>query len=206
MSDPNDKMVLEVDSLHGYVIEKSEIGPVYRDDGSLVDFENPRPCLGCSRRIGKNEHDPCIANLPGTIHACCGHGLAHSPRSGGPNGYVAFRDGRRIVFLGTVGSEKIRAAVDAFLAGEELPEGFALSDDMWYVGLTEAQQAYVHQHLRQAIFDLVREVTDGQFPPDEYLTTEIMWNIGVPQEKVQIVWGRFGQLMAELAEQALQNA
>jgi hypothetical protein len=38
----------------------------------------------------RHEHDPCIANLPGVLFACCGHGVGR--------GYVAFENGITIRF------------------------------------------------------------------------------------------------------------
>jgi hypothetical protein len=31
-------------------------------------------CCACFKHRTKDLHDPCIANLPGVLHACCGHG------------------------------------------------------------------------------------------------------------------------------------
>jgi len=72
-------LLFSPDSEHGHVVENSPQGVIYRDDGTLVDSLNPRPCLGCKVRVTHGEQDPCIANLPGTSQACCGHGLALSP-------------------------------------------------------------------------------------------------------------------------------
>ena len=36
-------------------------------------IDHNRPCGRCGKtRVG--EHDACIANLPGVMNACCGHG------------------------------------------------------------------------------------------------------------------------------------
>jgi hypothetical protein len=35
-----------------------------------------RPCAVCHRLRTPEGHDPCIANLPGVIQACCGHGVS----------------------------------------------------------------------------------------------------------------------------------
>lgn len=38
--------------------------------------ENSWPCAKCGATGPTSEgHDPCLANLPGVIHACCGHGV-----------------------------------------------------------------------------------------------------------------------------------
>jgi hypothetical protein len=31
-------------------------------------------CAKCGQPPTENGHDPCIANFPGVIYACCGHG------------------------------------------------------------------------------------------------------------------------------------
>jgi hypothetical protein len=51
-------------------------------NGVLFDpraFDLPRPwvdgrCRVCSRKPTDLGHDPCIANLPHLLFACCGHG------------------------------------------------------------------------------------------------------------------------------------
>lgn len=49
-----------------------------------------KPCRLCHRIRCPNGHDPCIANLPGLINACCGHGVAC--------GYAIFEDREMITF------------------------------------------------------------------------------------------------------------
>ena len=44
-----------------------------------------RACENCGKRRTKDGHDPCIANLPGVLFACCGHGRR--------DGYVHFENG-----------------------------------------------------------------------------------------------------------------
>jgi hypothetical protein len=46
-------------------------------------------CAECNLLPTKDGHDPCIADLPGVIFACCGHGNLGQA-------YVAFADGRTI--------------------------------------------------------------------------------------------------------------
>ncbi|HEY9787398.1 MAG TPA: hypothetical protein V6D17_18560, partial [Candidatus Obscuribacterales bacterium] len=99
-------MLFEIDTLYGHVIEDTPDGPVYQDDRTFVDEDNPRPCLGCKAKISPGSHDPCIANLPGVYQACCGHGRELTPASGRPAGYVGLRDGRVINFAGTAGGER----------------------------------------------------------------------------------------------------
>ena len=43
------------------------------------------PCGQCGGMPTEKGHDPCIADLPGVVNACCGHGT-HS-------GYVHFENG-----------------------------------------------------------------------------------------------------------------
>ena len=45
-----------------------------------------RPCKKCLRPFGKDDHDPCIKNLPGVSNACCGHG-------DDTQSYIQFRNG-----------------------------------------------------------------------------------------------------------------
>jgi hypothetical protein len=47
-----------------------------------------RICAKCRQPRSKQGHDPCIANLPGVLDACCGHGVG--------DGYIMFVDGRII--------------------------------------------------------------------------------------------------------------
>jgi hypothetical protein len=42
-------------------------------------------CPKCGEKRTKDGQDPCIANLPGVINACCGHGVKE--------GYVMFDNG-----------------------------------------------------------------------------------------------------------------
>jgi len=62
----------------------------YEDDDSLVrDNWRSRPCGHCGERFNEGGHDPCIANLPNAVNACCGHG---EPREA----YVVFEDGTEL--------------------------------------------------------------------------------------------------------------
>jgi len=55
---------------------------VYEDDLSSASYE--RPCIRCGKMPTADGHDACIANLPGVINACCGHGIDEP--------YVMFKD------------------------------------------------------------------------------------------------------------------
>lgn len=200
-------LLFSPDSEHGHIVENSPLGVIYRDDGTLVDSQNPRSCLGCKVRVNHGEQDPCIANLPGTSQACCGHGLALSPRLQKPNGYVALNDGRTFRFLGTVGGERIRAAVDSALRGEPLPEGFTFdADKMWWEGLTEAQVAYVRQNTVRGLAELVTEAQDGQPPSAAFLAGEAMWFDGLDQAKKDYVLAGMAGKIAELVQEALAQS
>lgn len=45
-------------------------------------------CPACKKPRTANGHDPCIADLPGVLFACCGHGCRP--------GYLYFENGVRI--------------------------------------------------------------------------------------------------------------
>ena len=53
------------------------------------DWINGR-CAACKQARTPEGHDPCIANLPGVLFACCGHGNT--------DGYIKFEDGRCLRF------------------------------------------------------------------------------------------------------------
>jgi len=47
----------------------------FDDDGSITsETYLTRPCGKCGKSFGEDDHDPCLANLPGVANACCGHG------------------------------------------------------------------------------------------------------------------------------------
>lgn len=54
---------------------------------------NGNRCVLCNEQRTVDGHDPCIANLPGVLYACCGHGNA--------DGYIKFSDGRCLRFQPT---------------------------------------------------------------------------------------------------------
>ena len=63
-----------IHQVHGHMVEARTNEQVYVDDGSPVDWENLRPCRACGLHIGKDENDPCIANLPGSAVGSSAHG------------------------------------------------------------------------------------------------------------------------------------
>lgn len=63
------------DHLRGHPIAFIDGEFRYADDGMpTVDGYRTRPCGVCQQLRTGDEHDPCIANLPGVMNACCGHG------------------------------------------------------------------------------------------------------------------------------------
>lgn len=61
---------------------------LYEDTGEPVEG-NIRRCNYCNEERTKEGHDPCIANLPDVVFACCGHGEVDSC-------YVAFSNGEKL--------------------------------------------------------------------------------------------------------------
>ncbi len=179
-------MLFDVDDLFGHVINRDGDGAVYADDGTTVDFAQPRSCFGCKAKCASGHHDPCITNLPSTRNACCGHGQATRPTNDNPSGYVAFEDGRTFRFLGTVGGDAIRAAVDAVLRGDALPEGFTWDEDLpWWHGLTDDQKSYVHNNQLRVLHELV--VESGATPTEAFLAGQAMWWDGCTDEQKTFV-------------------
>jgi hypothetical protein len=199
-------MLRKTETLFGHIIDDTPTGPVYRDDGSSVDFQNPRPCLGCKVKVTNGTQDPCIANLPGTYQACCGHGLDRSPVSNNPNGYVALKDGRTIRFSGCLGGERIREAVDTVLAGGALPDGFVLDEErMWWDGLSDAQRSYVQKRIPQGIARLVHELTNGEHSAERFLKGEQPWWEGLSEQHKGQVWNSMKVMLFELRQEALSS-
>ena len=62
----------------------------FADSGKPNTMEEYRKriCPKCGLLPTKDGHDPCIANLPGVLFACCGHGVEE--------GYVWFENGVRV--------------------------------------------------------------------------------------------------------------
>jgi hypothetical protein len=109
---------------HGHLMHVTSTSTSYADTGERYDWANPRPCKGCDKKVEPGRQDPCIAGLPGTCSACCGHGVDRDPYDNQPAGYVALNNGTTIRFSGCVGADRIRAAVQAALDKKPLPEGF----------------------------------------------------------------------------------
>lgn len=80
-------------------------------------YESKPPCRACGLRpIGG--HDACIANLPFTLAACCGHAIGR--------GYVYMDDGTVFRFPPGMLGYEIDEAVHAIICEEPLPPGFIL--------------------------------------------------------------------------------
>lgn len=200
-------MLFKVDTLFGHVIEETANGVIYRADGVVVDFAQPRPCVGCNIRCDNGAHDPCIANLPGTLNACCGHGLELTPVSKQWTGYVALEDGRTFRFSGLVGGARIREVVDAVLRGEPLPDGFVFDEDKaWWSGLSEEQRQYVHNNITAGLARVVTAVKNGEPPSAAFLAGEAPWWDGLTDEQKEQVWSRLGDMMKDLVREALEKA
>lgn len=73
----------------GHNIEMKNGVWVYSDTQSPVNLDPDRICGVCHKSNTSLGHDDCIANLPGVINACCGHGNID-------DAYVVFFDGQRI--------------------------------------------------------------------------------------------------------------
>lgn len=179
-------MLFKIDTLFGHVIEEREDGVVYQDDGSRVDGNNLRPCLGCNLKCNQGEHDPCIAGLPDTLNACCGHGRELTPVSGNLSGYVGLKDGRIIRFAGNLGGERIKEAVAAALADQPLPDGFAVTEKAWWGGLSQEQVNLVHTKLPLYIARVV-EAVSGQ-TPNGFIYGDDPWWTGLSDEQRSRVW------------------
>ncbi len=152
-------------------------------------------------------HDPCIADLPGTVQACCGHGLELTPVTKSPNGYVGLRDGRLFRFPGNVGGERIRLAVQAALAGQLLPEGFTFqAQNMWWEGLSDAQRLYVHSRMRSALAELVRDVTGASTVDDDIVSGAKMWFDQRSDAEKEIVRSRVPAAIVLLVQEARKVA
>ncbi|MBZ0186579.1 MAG: hypothetical protein K8F91_10055 [Candidatus Obscuribacterales bacterium] len=196
-------MLFEKDSIYGHVIVDTDSGPIYEDDGSPVDKGNLRACKGCKLKIASGSHDPCIANLPGTYQACCGHGLDRSPVHNNPNGYVGLKDGRTISFSGLLGGQRIKQAVELALSGKPLPEGFEFGQRMWWEGLSEVQRAYVQERIPA---DLARLVSELATPSQAFLDGTEPWWDGLSPTQKDTVWAALPQALAQLVQESLANA
>ncbi|MBX9687323.1 MAG: hypothetical protein K2X27_11515 [Candidatus Obscuribacterales bacterium] len=190
-------LLFSPDTIHGHIIEDGPQGPLYRDDGSLVDEQPPRACFKCKLMIAPGAHDPCIANLPKTVNACCGHGLDRTPHKN-LSGYVGLESGKIFRFSGLVDAEQIRAAVSAAIKGEALPEGFIYDELPWWHGLSAEQRSYVQERIPAALQKRVQEVKRGEPLSAAYLRGEAMWWDGLSPEQKDEVWNSLSDIIADL--------
>jgi len=58
---------------------------LYKDNNKPVKLDPNRKCNKCKKENTLEDHDPCLAGLPGVINACCGHGT--------DEGYIQFKNG-----------------------------------------------------------------------------------------------------------------
>jgi hypothetical protein len=132
----------QLDSLYGHLVKETARGDFYLDNNTPVDKRNPRLCKGCGAKVQPGQHDPCIANLPQTRQACCGHGLAREALDK-HTGYVGLNDGRILRFSGLHGPA-IRQLVTDTLAEKPLPDGVEPDEKLsWWAGLTDQQYNFV---------------------------------------------------------------
>lgn len=87
-------MRLLQDSARGHEIYSGEGGWFYADDDTPV-VAGPRDCAHCGLPTSPEGHDGCIADLPGVLNACCGHG---DPG----RAYVQFADRRVVRYFSAV--------------------------------------------------------------------------------------------------------
>jgi hypothetical protein len=196
------RLVFSPDTHYGHLVEDTPEGAVYQDDRTLVDDNNPRPCKGCGAHITPGTHDPCIAALPGTSQACCGHGLELTPR-GNLAGYAALNDGRSIRFSGCLRGKGVREAVLALQQGLLLPEGFELQEQRaWWEGLTEQQVQYVRQNIPRGLAALVTELKGGEKPSERFLRGEALWFEELDESQKQLGLSRMGAMLDELVQES----
>jgi hypothetical protein len=198
-------LLFMMDALFGHVIEDSEGGPVYKEDGVRVDLDHLRPCAHCGARSELGSHDACIANLPSVRQACCGHGLDCLPGSDRPAGYVELEDGRVLEFSGRCGGTRIQEAVKAAVTGEPLPAGFCYGERVPWKGLSHAQREYVQRRALAELARVVHEVGGRELAEEGLLKPDEPWWVGLTKEQKSCVWAKMRAKVAELAEEARQE-
>lgn len=102
----------------------------YESDNSLVSDDPDRACGMCGRNRTPEEHDACLANLPGVMNACCGHG-------DDSEAYVQFVDGRRLA-----GFTKKRESMKDLIAALQIFEKYG--GDRMYPTYCDQNILYVH--------------------------------------------------------------
>jgi hypothetical protein len=178
-------------------------------------------CSSCGCAPTLDGQDACIANLPATVFACCGHGdagTADYPEGATyvivdvenpvkyKQGYASLLDGRTLRFPGTVGGKRIRAVVEALLDGEELPSDFAWDDKPgWWTGLKNKAQFNWAAHYHK--YECARWVVKagGKYPKN-YIRDERnhCWTFGLNDAQVQFVFRYQQEIYAECVRKALR--
>lgn len=201
-------MVWKIDERYGHLVENADDGSeVYLDDRTPVTKETLRPCLKCSLPCAPGKHDPCIANLPGTTNACCGHGLEFWPDGRQRRGYVALEDGRSFRFSPLADAESIREATALALQEKPLPEGFVYDErKAWWTGMTQVQYDYVIAGMPAIIRKAVEQVMRGQPLNEAYLQGKALWWTGLSEEQKREVFALLHTSVDELAAEAREKA
>ena len=92
IEDDEEIMIQTPESLRyyfGYAVLRRPGKPdSYIDSGKPIEIPCARPCPKCGRFQSPQGFDPCIANLPGVLAACCGHGVQP--------GYITFANGTEV--------------------------------------------------------------------------------------------------------------
>lgn len=84
----NDKTYVFVSLGHRLRISGKDLNSdrnIVRDTKGRFVSGKKLKCPKCKKRATKDDHDPCISNLPGVKYACCGHGIEE--------GYISFENG-----------------------------------------------------------------------------------------------------------------
>jgi hypothetical protein len=90
--------VLAIANHFGYKAEYSDGKWRYADTKEpFAPGPSDRKCPKCAAHVTEDGADPCIANLPGVVAACCGHGFDDETLG---KGYILFSDGTCIRFTG----------------------------------------------------------------------------------------------------------
>jgi len=105
---------------------------VYADD--LSSISEDRTCARCGMPPTKDGHDDCIANLPGVVEACCGHGTSEP--------YVMFR-----------GGETIRGEVATKWMHDNKPLPYwhykgLIGTPAWY---SDAHEEVIHERIKRVV-------------------------------------------------------
>lgn len=88
--------------IYAYSLENGKSSPWrYEDTNEIIDDNKPRKCPKCNLYPTKDDHDPCIANLPNVKYACCGHGKTNGAYISFENGDI-IRDKEAIAYINKI--------------------------------------------------------------------------------------------------------